>query len=371
MYPALAVLQRLLKSKVDVALDQVLWVGSSAGMEVDLVKREGVPYSDIPAAGVHGVGLQALPGNLLQLLRGYLSARQVLHRFKPDAIFFTGGYIAVPVALAARLTMLGKNRPRILVFLPDIEPGLALKLLIWLADHVAVSVEASRRYLSRRKQVSVTGYPVRADLGAWDAAEARRFFGLSDDLPVLCVTGGSRGARSINRAVTRLLPELLQETQVVHVSGHLDWAEIEQAQWALPPELASRYHPYPYLHDEMGALLAVADVVLSRAGASSLGEYPLFGLPVILVPYPYAWRYQMTNARYLAEKGEAIVIQDGELPNKLLSTFKELIGDRQHLTQMRQSMSKLAQPQAAEAIARLLYNLGKGILAEGNQAWSV
>ncbi len=163
VYPALAVLQAL-RSRIDGSgVTQeltILWVGGVDGMEADLVKRAGVPFRAIPAAGVHGVGLRALPGNLWRLGRGYLAARRVLREFRPQVLLFTGGYVAVPVALAARLNLKAKERPRSLVYVPDIEPGLALKTLIRFADQVAVTNEKSRTLIAGRPAVRVSGYPV-------------------------------------------------------------------------------------------------------------------------------------------------------------------------------------------------------------------
>jgi UDP-N-acetylglucosamine--N-acetylmuramyl-(pentapeptide) pyrophosphoryl-undecaprenol N-acetylglucosamine transferase len=120
---------------------------------------------------------------------------------------------------------------------------------------------------------------------------------------------------------------------------------------------ASRYHPFPYLHDEMGAALRSADLAISRAGASSLGEYPAFELPAILVPYPYAWRYQQVNARYLAQRGAALVIEDADLRDHLPDLALELIHDPEKLQAMRQAMRSLARPNAAGAIAGLLFSI--------------
>jgi UDP-N-acetylglucosamine--N-acetylmuramyl-(pentapeptide) pyrophosphoryl-undecaprenol N-acetylglucosamine transferase len=143
VYPALAVLQHLMIARP--AELQTLWVGSVGGMEADLVKREalaGVQYAAIPAAGVHGVGLRALPGNLWQLGHGLLAAFGLLRKFRPDVLFFTGGYVAVPVALAARLS----GRGRSLLYVPDIEPGLALKTLARFANRIALTTEDSRPF---------------------------------------------------------------------------------------------------------------------------------------------------------------------------------------------------------------------------------
>jgi undecaprenyldiphospho-muramoylpentapeptide beta-N-acetylglucosaminyltransferase len=368
VYPALAVLKHLSDhssethasrrfAEVKNADLQLLWVGGESGMEVDLVKRAGIPYTAIPAAGVHGVGVRALPGNLWQLLRGLQDARRVLRTFMPDILFFTGGYVAVPVGLAARLFGRTKTRPAILLFIPDIEPGLALKTLVRFSDHIALTASASQRYLPAQARATVTGYPVRSDLQVWTRSAACQALQLRADLPVLSVLGGSTGARSINRALLKVLPDILEQVQVVHLSGKLGWAEVEAARAELTTAQSSRYRAFPYVHEEMGAVLAAADLALSRAGASTLGEFPLFSLPAVLVPYPYAWRYQQVNADYLAERGAAVVLNDSDLPDRLLPTIQALMGDKNRLDAMSQAMRSLARPDASQAIAGLLKGL--------------
>jgi len=339
-------------------------------MEADLVKRAGVPFRAIPAAGVHGVGLRALPGNLWRLARGYLAAGRLLKEFCPQVLLFTGGYVAVPVALAARLNFRAKDRPRSLVFVPDIEPGLALKTLVRFADQVAVTNEKSRNYLKSRPAVKVSGYPVRSDLKSMSKETGRATLQLQADLPTLLVLGGSKGARSINRALVMVLPQLLSEMQVIHITGQLDWEEMDKARQRLSADQAGRYRVSPYLYEEMGAALAAADLVVSRAGASILGEYPLFGLPAVLVPYPYAWRYQRTNAAYLAERGAAVLLPDDELPRRMLPVIREVMQDKKRLLSMAQAMSVLAQPKAAETIAEILCGLALKTAREGNSTWS-
>ncbi len=334
-------------------------------MEVNLVKQAGIPFEAIPAAGVHGVGWRALPGNAWQLGRGYLAARRLLRSYRPEVLFFTGGYLAVPVALAARLPGRGYSRPRSLLYIPDIEPGLALKSLARLSDRIAITTDTTRSFLGGYSPVAVTGYPTRPDLRAWDKDRAREALSLDAESPVLLVFGGSRGARSINHAIWAALPELLAKMQVVHLTGQLDWPEVESVRQrleaALPRELYARYHPYPYLHQEMGAAFTVADLALCRAGASTLGELPLFALPAVLVPYPYAWRYQQVNAQYLAQRGAAVLLQDAELPEKMRVILRDLMVDGQKRTQMRQAMASLAQPAAAEKIAGQLYGLAPSL----------
>jgi UDP-N-acetylglucosamine--N-acetylmuramyl-(pentapeptide) pyrophosphoryl-undecaprenol N-acetylglucosamine transferase len=192
-------------------------------------------------------------------------------------------------------------------------------------------------------------------LTEWDAERGRQVLGLSPDLPVLLVFGGSKGARTLNRSLLAALPELLRLCQVLHIAGQLDWPEVQAAQASLLAELPTiegqRYHAYPYLHAEMGAALASANLAICRAGASTLGELPLFGLPAVLVPYPFAWRYQQVNAQYLADQGAGVIISDAELSDKLLPTVKRLLHSPKKLAQMQKAMSALAQPDAAQKIA--------------------
>ena len=356
MYPALTTWLAL-SEKLPDSLD-TLWVGGEGGMEADLVKRAGIRFEAISAAGVHGVGWKALPGNVARLLRGYRSARTLLKEFKPDVLFFTGGFVAIPVAAAAF------RKPAVL-FVPDIEPALALTALAFVSRKIAVTVQDSKNKYKAflRKRLVVTGYPVRPEFKDYSRQNSLQKLGLSSELPVLLVSGGSKGARSINRALLAALPDLLPAMQIVHLTGSLDWPLFKnfpgQARQEalrsqqLVADYMDRYHPFPYLH-EMGAALAAADLVVSRAGASSLGEYPHFGLPSILVPYPFAWKYQKVNAAWLQERGAALVIADEELPAKLSKTVMDLLNDSERLEAMRSASKTLATPGAAEAIADLL-----------------
>jgi len=318
-------------------------------MEEELMKREGIPYRSIPAAGVHGVGLRALPGNIAKLTRGVIESRRILREFKPDVLFFTGGYVAAPMAMA------GRNIPTVL-YVPDIEPGLALNFLSRFADVVTVTEADSKKYFPRRQRLVLSGYPLRADLSSWSRQKATQRFGLDPDRPVLLVTGGSKGARSINMAVLKHLTALLDVTQIIHITGSLDWQVVEKAAQELGAHLRPHYHVMPYSH-EMGAALAAADLVVSRAGASVLGEYPFFGLPAVLVPYPYAWRYQKVNADYLAEQNAAVILQDELLEDKLLSVVKDILVNENKLEAMRTAMKKLVHPNAASIIASQLVKL--------------
>jgi UDP-N-acetylglucosamine--N-acetylmuramyl-(pentapeptide) pyrophosphoryl-undecaprenol N-acetylglucosamine transferase len=337
-------------------------------MDAELVKQTAVdggmiPFTTIPAAGLHGVGLRALPRNLLQLGRGTMAARGRLAEFKPDVMLFTGGYLAAPVALVGR-------RIPSLLYVPDIEPGLALKFLARFATCVALTTEESRDYFPARTRKVVTGYPTRAEFERWDRAAGRDFFDLDNDTPVALVFGGSQGARSINNALLDCLPGLLTRTDagrqlhIVHISGRRDWDAVQARRDSLPAELLPRYRAYAYLH-EMGAALACADLVISRAGASCLGEYPQFGLPAVLTPYPHAWRYQRVNAEYLSDRGAAVIVADEALSEDLQPTIESLFKNREQLAAMRSAMTALHTPGAAGRLAVLLQELATSSKTKG------
>jgi UDP-N-acetylglucosamine--N-acetylmuramyl-(pentapeptide) pyrophosphoryl-undecaprenol N-acetylglucosamine transferase len=181
-------------------------------------------------------------------------------------------------------------------------------------------------------------------------------FALDPSRKTLLVFGGSRGARSINMALLDILPALLADgLQIIHVTGTLDWERVVQRRQALPE--TQDYHAFAYLHDEMALAYACADLVVCRAGASTLGELPLFGLPAILVPYPYAWRYQKVNAEWLTQRGAAVLMEDAAMGEHLLPTIRSLMEDRARLEAMRAAAAALAQPEGANNVARELLHL--------------
>jgi UDP-N-acetylglucosamine--N-acetylmuramyl-(pentapeptide) pyrophosphoryl-undecaprenol N-acetylglucosamine transferase len=351
VYPALTTWQEL-ENKMSGDLD-TLWIGGEGGMEEELVMREKIRFQAIPAAGVHGVGLRALPGNIRKLWKGYCQARSILQEFKPDVLFFTGGFLAVPVAFA------GSGYRKVL-YVPDIQPALALQTLAFFANQIGLTVEDSKQFFLGflRKKLTVTGYPIRSELKKWSRSDAQVELKLQPGLPTLLVTGGSKGSRSINQAIIGALPELLPSMQIVHLTGRLDWDAIVDQRDALEKEPSvaiwlERYHPFPFIH-EMGAALASADLVVSRAGASILGEYPYFGLPAILVPYPYAWKYQKVNASWLVERGAAVLLPNDELPDKLSRLVKDILLDPILLKKMQVSSRLLSRPDAVSNIAELV-----------------
>lgn len=353
IYPALAAVAEL--QRLGLATGDILWIGTKGEMEETLVTRAGLNLATIDAGPIVGVPLGTRARNTLKMLRGVGAASAHMAAFRPDVMLMTGGYVAAPTALAAR-----RHRVPIVIYLPDVEPGATIRTTVPLASRIACTTDGSAEFVPLTKMV-VTGYPVRPDIRAateLSQAEALAHFDLRPGRPTLFVFGGSRGARNINRALMAILPPLLAEMQVIHISGQLTWPEVEANAAELPAALRDHYRPYPYLHETMGAAFRAADLVVARAGASMLGESPAFGLPSILVPLTFAWRYQKVNADYLTERGAAVQLTDETLAAELLPTIQRLMRDPATLAQMGAAASDLDRPDAATDLARL-------ILAEG------
>jgi UDP-N-acetylglucosamine--N-acetylmuramyl-(pentapeptide) pyrophosphoryl-undecaprenol N-acetylglucosamine transferase len=377
VYPALAAAEAIRQRQPDVELD---FVGSSGDFAAPLVDQAvaagdlAFAYRGAVAAGpLHGVGPLKRVTSLFRNALGIVQAWRILGARRPQALLLTGGWVGLPIAVAARL-----HRIPALIYLPDIEPGLAIRRLEPLAQRVAVTVADSAAYFpaSSADKMVVTGYPLRARLRAQiallagDAAEqrtrARAHFGLHLNRPTLLVFGGSRGARTLNTALlgdgtTPGIAEALLRAgiQVLHITGELDWAINEAAVAALPAAIRDGYRAYPYLHEDMARAFAAADLAVCRAGASTLGELPAFRLPAILVPYPFAWRYQKVNADWLAARGAAQVMRDEDMATQLLPTVRALlIEDAAALAAMRHAAHALhAGSDGARALADALLTL--------------
>ncbi len=329
-----------------------LYVGAEGEIEETVVPRTNIPLVTIVGGGLHGVGPVRFVRNLFRLIQGLFQSWRILGRFRPNVVLLTGGYVSVPVGYAAWL----RRRPT-LVYLPDVEPGQAIKLLSRSATQVAVTAEASQQYLSAK--AVVTGYPVRPEFHQ-DQGHLRQVgrarLGIPPEEKVLLVFGGSRGAKSINRALGEILDQVLTQAHVIHISGTVDTKVCQARREALPVTARERYHLFDYVH-EMAQTLAAADLVVARAGAATLGEFPNFGLPAILVPYPYAWRYQKVNADYLADRGAAVRLNDEDMGQRLWPTIGALLNDEERLKEMSNNARALAHPDAAARLADLLTDL--------------
>ncbi|MGJ3237609.1 MAG: UDP-N-acetylglucosamine--N-acetylmuramyl-(pentapeptide) pyrophosphoryl-undecaprenol N-acetylglucosamine transferase [Anaerolineae bacterium] len=355
VYPALAVAEALRKSTTY----ELVFVGTrgGGGFERRLVDASSVPfasYHEIWAGPVVGVAPIRALSSLFKMILGLLQSITLLISQRPQAILLTGGWANVPLALAGALL-----RVPMLIYLPDIEPGTTIRLLSRFVDKIAVTVPDSARYF-RDGQTVTTGYPLREAVTSATRAAALAHFGLDPERKTLLVTGGSRGARTINIALGHILPELLVENvQIIHVTGTLDYERTHEQVLELIDH--PHYHVFSYLDSaEMGLAFASADIVLGRSGASALGEFTYFGSASILVPYPFAWRYQRVNADWLAEHGAGLHLADEAMAHQLLPTLQSLLRDQARLQQLQACARNLYAGNGSQNIAQEMLALAGG-----------
>lgn len=350
VYPALVIAAALQRELPADAKLEPLYLGSEEGAEVELMRRADIPLQLISSGPIRGRNPWELTRNTARIARGVGQARRALSEFDPQVVLSTGGYTSFPIALAAR-----SRRIPIALYLPDVYPGWAVRAIARLARRIAVTAPESLRRLPAGKTV-VTGYPAREEFSQVSRAEARQRLGLDPEEKVLFVAGASQGAHSINQAVADNLRSLLELCEVIHISGRDDEEWLAGLAKELPGKLRPRYRVHGYLHEEFPWAMAAADLALCRAGASVLGELPAVGLPAVLVPYPYAGAHQRLNARYLADNRAAVILDDGDL-GSMLSLVGGLLHDSARLDAMSQASHRLARPDAARDIAKLILDL--------------
>lgn len=286
--------------------------------------------------------------NITQMVQASDVAGKAIAHFKPNIVLATGGYVSAPVLWAA-----WRQKISIVIELPDLEPGWAIKATWRLSKQVAVSFDEVLTHFGQGR-ATVTGYPVRAEFFQATREQGRAHFQLDPDFPVTTVFGGSQGARALNEAVRANLPALLNETQIIHICGTPDKMQLDAARVLLETNLQARYHVFDYLKDDMPLALAAADVIVARAGAATLGEFPAVGVPSILVPGLFAEGHQSKNADFLETRGAALKLPEQKLAGEFVSTLTGLLRDTTRLNAMRAAVQKLAQPDAAKRIGELL-----------------
>jgi UDP-N-acetylglucosamine--N-acetylmuramyl-(pentapeptide) pyrophosphoryl-undecaprenol N-acetylglucosamine transferase len=352
VYPAMAVAAALRKLDLGEPVD-LLYIGVRGKIDKDIVEREGIQFQGVTAGPIRAGNVLATARGGLNLARGAAESFAILGRYKPDVVFATGGYGSVGVGLATRT-----RRLPLLVFLPDVEAGLAVRTLAKVADRIAVTVPPAQEALGYEKTV-LTGYPVREQFFGVDRAEARKKLGLAPDLPTLLVSGASSGAARLNHAVSSWAADFLKVGQLIHLCGRADEAWLRAGIEMLHPEERSRYHLYGYMHGEMPLALAAADLAIMRAGASVLGELPATRLPAILIPGEYEGWDQSPNAVYLQNNEAAVMLRQEDI-DELHELAVDLIKDTARLDRMRTALAALAKPDAAERLARLVVEMGRG-----------
>ena len=355
IYPAITIV----KTIAELEPTQFLYVGSKIGLENTLIPKEGLPFVTLDVRGLERklswrnvVTVEKTMGSLAR-------AKWILHKFKPQVVIGTGGFVCGPVLLAAGLSGIPT-----LIQEQNVIPGITNTILSKFVGVVALGYEEAAGRFRRKAKLVVTGNPVRKDVLTATKAEGRAFLGLDPDKFTLLVAGGSRGARSINTAMVEVHRYFRDERdiQILHVTGDSEYdrvvSELEGIDGKGRYGRGSRI--IPYLH-HMPEALAAADLAVYRAGAVGLAELTARGLPSILIPYPYAAEdHQRYNAQALVMCGAAKMILDKMLTGReLVEDIVHLKNDPVALKRMAEASKSLGKPQAAYDIAKLALSIAR------------
>lgn len=358
LYPALAVAGLLRERDPD---GEILFVGTGDGLEAAAVPARGFAFRPVAAPRwPRRLSLQAL-AFAPSLLRGYRQSLAVIREWRPQAVFATGGYVSVPLALAAaRLSV------PLFIHEQNAVPGLANRLLSRWASAVFLTFPSRDGKPCRGARVIHSGLPIRREILGVARAGGLAYFGLDPGLPTVLVTGGSRGARRLNEVMLDVYGALAGEEhrplQFVHLTGRAGYDLFckQMADKGINADKVGKIVIRPYL-EEMEYGLAAADLMISRAGAATIAELTALGIPAILIPYPYAaGDHQRRNALFLVDKQAAVMITEPALaPDVLLEQVRRLLGDDARLRAMSRAARSFGRPQAGEIITRAILKAGK------------
>jgi UDP-N-acetylglucosamine--N-acetylmuramyl-(pentapeptide) pyrophosphoryl-undecaprenol N-acetylglucosamine transferase len=297
---------------------EISYIGSYSGMEKELIEAQGIPYYGISSGKLRRYFDWKNFSDPFKVLKGYSQAVSLMKKLKPDIVFSKGGFVSVPVVLAASHCHI----PAI-IHESDITPGLANRIAVRGAKKVCCNFPETMKYLPENKAV-LTGSPIRQELFHGVAARARRFCGFSDDnKPVLLIVGGSSGSKVVNEAVREIVPQLLPDFNIIHLCGK---GNLEESMKSL-----SGYAQFEYISRELPDLFALADLAVSRAGANAICELLALHKPNILIPLSAAASRgdQILNAKSFQKQGFSYVIEEESLTgNELLSAIREVYAAR-------------------------------------------
>ncbi|MEU4113314.1 UDP-N-acetylglucosamine--N-acetylmuramyl-(pentapeptide) pyrophosphoryl-undecaprenol N-acetylglucosamine transferase [Kitasatospora sp. NPDC028055] len=367
-YPALTAVQALQERLAGRGRTvEVLWIGTAAGLEARVAPAEGIRFAPVATGKVRRSSnpLKMIsPANVRDMGRvplGAAQARSLITEFAPDVVLATGGYVAVPVGLAARSCGVP-----LVVHEQTVRLGLANKVLARAATRVAVSSESTLPLLpdSARRTAVVTGNPVRPAVLTGHAGKAVTALGLDGfdrALPTVYVTGGAQGSVQINTLVSAVLPWLLEHANVIHQCGPANETALRGPAEALPPHLAARYLLTGYMGAELPDVLALADVMVSRSGAGTLAELTALGKAAVFVPLPTsAGNEQAHNAVHLQDAGAAVALIGDVTADALREALAPLLADPARRGAMAARSREHGRPDAAERLVDVVLEAAAG-----------
>ena len=349
IYPALTLIDVIKNKRPDA---EFLYVGTEKGLEADIVPKAGINFTALKLEG--GLERHFTLENIFRATDAIWSikrAADIVKSFKPNVVVGTGGYVCGPILLAASLMKVPT-----LIQEQNAVAGVTNKILSKFVKKIAVGTRDALKNFPADKTV-YTGNPIRKEVLAAKKEDGLREFDFTDDNPIILISGGSRGARSINNAMIDVLKSAAQKNsaQFLHVTGKGEFNSVVEKLSDLD---APNIRIVPYLYN-MPTAMAMADLAIFRAGATGLAELTARGIPSILIPYPYAAEnHQEFNARSLVEAGAARMILNKDLTAEILSaTIDELLASPEKLKSMAQASLSLGKPNAAAEIADLILKL--------------
>lgn len=357
--PAIAVAGRLEELLPD---SEFLFIGADGKMEMELVPREGYKIQGLKITNISREHtLDAVLHNLDTIKNVAVStheARKIIRDFKPDAVIGTGGYVCYPVLTAAHELHIPTA-----VHESNAVPGLTTRLLADRVDKIMVGFEESRNHYNHPERVEVTGTPVRGSFASFTKEVAKRELGLPTDKPLVVSVWGSLGAGHMNEVISELIPMLkgCNDFRLIHSAGSMYYKDMTEKLALTAPEYESwGVEVREYIYD-MPRVMAAADLIMCRAGASTLAELAYMGKPVIIVPSPNVTNnHQEKNARVLEKAGGAKVFLEGEFDaSSLLNTVRNLLENKDSLKAMSAAMSSLAVNEATDRICGIILDLIK------------
>lgn len=348
IYPALALIREIKKTAQDV---NFLYIGTEKGLESKLVTRENIPFKSIHITGFKRKVSFENVKTILRFIKGVNDSKKMLKEFKADVVIGTGGYVCGPVVYAA-----AKLGIPTIIHEQNSVPGLTNKFLSRYVDRIAVCFEEAKTFFPESKVV-LTGNPRAQEVLHQDGIKGRLSAGLSVIEPVVLIVGGSRGARPINEAVLKGLSLLGEKPyQVLYVTGDVHYEEVKKEVELVgnPKNVIIK----PFIHN-MPEVLAGVDLMVARAGATTLAELTSLGIPSILIPSPYVTNnHQEKNARALSEHGAAELLLEKDLTShKLVAEIDRILMDENTLNKMKNSAKELGIPDAASRLYLLMKEL--------------
>lgn len=354
IYPAIAVFEEL---KKDSSTKEIYYVGNPDNMEFEITKKLGYKFLPVKISGMpRKMGFELVKW-LFELQLAIFKAVFYIFKYKPDAIFGTGGYVSAPALFAGELT-----KVPFMIHDCDAQPGIVSKYIAPMAKCVSISFECAKNYL-KNKNIRLNGNPIRTEFKTMSKEAARHELGLENTL-TMCVMGGSQGAESINCATAEILKILLEtyNLQIIFQTGKKKYEKTVEKIREFYPEFEQnkKLIVKPYF-DNMTTVLKASDIAVSRAGSLSLSELCACSIASVLIPYPHAAAdHQRKNAKFMVEKRAALYLEDADTTkDTLLIAIEQLLDNREKLATIQKNAGELAKLDATSSIVEQLKEITK------------